>query len=122
MIQNEDNFKRGTAELLILHLLQDEDLYGYQITKELAKKSDGDYTILEGSLYSILFRMADAGYISHRLEKVGVKRTRRYYHLEEPGKVYYQQLLDDYDKITKSICKILGRNNMAEKYDGLIND
>lgn len=119
MLQNEDNFKRGTAELLILHLLQKEDLYGYQITKELAKKSDGDYTILEGSLYSILFRMADAGYISHRIEKVGVKRTRRYYHLEEPGKLYYLQLLNDYDKITKSICKILERDTMAQEYDRL---
>ena len=50
MSQNKDNFKRGTAELLILHLLQKEDLYGYQITKlfnEIAPKyaeRNGGYT------------------------------------------------------------------------------
>ena len=38
MGQNQDNFKRGTAELLVLHLLQKEDLYGYQITHAFEEK------------------------------------------------------------------------------------
>lgn len=39
MGQNQDNFKRGTAELLVLHLLQKEDLYGYQITHAFEEKA-----------------------------------------------------------------------------------
>ena len=40
MSHSQDNFKRGTAKMLILHLLQDEDLYGYQITKLFSEKSN----------------------------------------------------------------------------------
>ena len=42
--------------MLILYLLRDEDLYGYQLTQLFAAKSLGTYTMLEGTLYSILFR------------------------------------------------------------------
>ena len=46
-----DNFKRGTIELLLLTLLNEEDKYGYQLASELEAKSDGNYTLKESSLY-----------------------------------------------------------------------
>lgn len=109
MSQSKDNFKRGTAELLILHLLQKEDLYGYQITQLFNEKSQGEYTVLEGSLYPVLFRLVDAGYLSEYEQLVGVKRKRRYYHLEEAGKVYYRELLEEFDGIIYAINSILDR-------------
>ena len=109
MSQSKDNFKRGTAELLILHLLQKEDLYGYQITQLFNEKSKGEYTVLEGSLYPVLFRLVDAGYLSEYEQLVGVKRKRRYYHLEESGKVYYRELLEEFDGIIYAINSILDR-------------
>lgn len=109
MGQNTDNFKRGTAEMLVLYLLSKEDLYGYQITQAFAEKSDGDYTMLEGSLYPILYRLTESGYISDYTRQVGVRRTRRYYHLEDAGREYYREILADYDSVTNSISKILDR-------------
>ena len=110
MSQNQDNFKRGTAELLVLYLLSKEDLYGYQITQAFDEKSDGVYTMLEGSLYPVLYRLSDAGYISEYTKLVGKRRTRKYYHLEEAGKEYYAQILSEYLEIIESIDKILDRN------------
>lgn len=115
-MQNQDNFRRGTAEMLILHLLQNEDLYGYQITQTFREKSGGAYSLLEGSLYNILFRMCENGYISDRIERVGVKRTRRYYHLEDKGRSYYAQLLNEYDKVCESVSRILDRDGDANRY------
>lgn len=115
-MQNSDNFKRGTAEMLILHLLQQEDLYGYQITQAFKDKTGGQYFILEGSLYNILFRLTEASYITDYVKRVGVKRTRRYYHMEEKGKLYYLQLLNDYDKVCENVSRILGRDGDANKY------
>lgn len=109
MAQNIDNFKRGTAEMLVLHLLSKEDLYGYQITQAFAEKSSGVYTMLEGSLYPILYRLTEAEYISDYTTQVGKRRTRRYYHLEDKGREYYKEILADYDSITDSISKILDR-------------
>lgn len=115
-MNNSDNFKRGTAEMLILHMLQEEDLYGYQITQTFKEKSGGNYYILEGSLYNILFRLSEAGYISDYIKQVGVKRKRRYYHMEEKGKLYYLQLLNDYDTVCESVSRILGRESDADRY------
>ena len=109
MGQNQDNFKRGTAELLILHLLMKEDLYGYQITQTFAEKSGGEYTMLEGSLYPILYRLTDAGYISDYVKPAGKRRMRKYYHIEEKGRAYYREILSDYDSVINSINKILDR-------------
>ena len=109
MGQNQDNFKRGTAELLVLHLLQKEDLYGYQITHAFDEKSEGDYTMLEGSLYPILYKLTEAGYISDYTRLVGKRRTRRYYHIEDSGREYYKDILNDYLTIINSIDKILDR-------------
>lgn len=109
MGQNQDNFKRGTAELLVLHLLQKEDLYGYQITHAFEEKSGGYYTMLEGSLYPILYKLTEAGHISDYTKIVGKRRTRRYYHLEDSGREYYKEILNDYLTIINSIDKILDR-------------
>lgn len=107
MSQTQDNFKRGTAELLVLHLLQKEDLYGYQITHALEEKSGGAYTMLEGSLYPILYKLTEAGYVSDYVVPVGKKRTRRYYHIEAAGREYYKEILGEYLAIAGSIRKIL---------------
>lgn len=95
--------------MLVLHLLQEEDLYGYQITHALEEKSGGTYTMLEGSLYPILYRLTEAGYISDYVVPAGKKRTRRYYHLEDAGRAYYKEILGEYLQIAQSIDKILDR-------------
>ncbi len=107
MGQQQDNFKRGTAEMLILYLLQDGDLYGYEITKAFKEKSDGEYTMAEAALYLVLYRLVNAGYISDYEELVGARRRRRYYHLEEKGREYYKQILNEYLTVSKAISKIL---------------
>lgn len=50
----QENIKRGTAEMLILALLVEQDRYGYQICQEMAKRSDGTVILQEGSVYPIL--------------------------------------------------------------------
>lgn len=95
--------------MLVLHLLNKEELYGYQIVQAIEEKSEGTYTMLEGSLYPILYRLADAGYISEYTKLVGKRRTRKYYRLEDAGKQYYKKILADYLTITDGIDKILDR-------------
>ena len=102
----KDNVKKGTNELLVLALLNEQDMYGYQISQTLAEKSNHIYTVSEGSLYPILYRLSQAGYISERVELVK-RRSRVYYHLEESGKTYFQQCMKEYRMLTSSIANIL---------------
>lgn len=114
MSQSQDNFKRGTAELLILYLLQGEELYGYRIIQLFNEKSGGRYTMLEGTLYTILFRLESAGYVSQRVELVGKKRTRRIYTLTDSGRAYLKTLLLEYDQIVTGVDMILDRKAGGE--------
>lgn len=109
MSQSQDNFKRGTAELLVLHLLQREELYGYRIVQLFKEKSGGRYTMLEGTLYTILFRLENAGYVSGRLELVGKRRTRRIYNITDSGREFLQTLMREYDEIVTGVDMILDR-------------
>lgn len=86
------NLKKATIEMLLLKLLSEEDMYGYQMSSELKKRSNENYTILEGSMYPILYRLTDQNYISFYEKKVGKRQSRIYYHLEPLGAGYLEEL------------------------------
>lgn len=109
MSQNKENFKRGCTEILALYLLCQEDMYGYQITQLFSEKSGGRFTMLEGTLYLVLYKLVDAGYLSTYSKLVGKKRTRKYYHIEPAGREYLQRILHEYDEISLGIALILDR-------------
>ena len=56
-----ENLKKGTSELLILYLLQNDDMYGYQIAQELKVRSGEQFVMPEGSLYPTLYRLIEKG-------------------------------------------------------------
>ena len=107
MAQAQDNFKRGTAEMLVLYLLNQEDMYAYQIVNELNRRSGERYRLLEGSLSMILLRMEEAGLITGRTELVGKRRTRRYYTIMPSGKEKLASLMRDYQETSLGIQSIL---------------
>lgn len=102
------NFKKATIEMLLLKLLSEGDMYGYQLSQELKKRSNGNYTILEGSMYPILYRLEEKKYISCYDQKVGIRQTRVYYHLEESGLEYFKELNNTYRSLIDIIEFLLG--------------
>ena len=99
---NTDSFKRGTVDLVVLSVLMERDMYGYEIVKAIKDKSDGNYEIPLGTLYPVLYRFIENGYLTDRDEIVS-KRLRKYYHLEDSGKEYYKALLQEYKKISEGV-------------------
>lgn len=101
------NYKKATIEMLLLKMLSEKDMYGYQLAQELKKRSNGDYTIQEGSMYPILYRLSDQAFITSYEKKVGIRQTRIYYHLEKSGYDYFQDLLESYHSYTGLIQFLL---------------
>lgn len=99
--------KKATIEMMLLKLLSESDMYGYQMTQELKKRSTGTYTLLEGSMYPILYRLSDQEHISFYEKKVTQRQSRVYYHLEEKGVQYLKQLLSDYEQFLDVISFLL---------------
>ena len=78
--------RKGSAELLILATLEDGQMHGYDIAREIGRRSDGLLTFHVASLYPLLYKLEDKGWISGRwVEKAGTRR-RRCYRLTPEGK------------------------------------
>jgi PadR family transcriptional regulator PadR len=78
--------KKGSADLLILALVEDRPRHGYEIGRLIEEKSRGALSYHMGSLYPTLYRLEDAGLVEGRwLERAG-QRRRRYYKLTAAGR------------------------------------
>lgn len=82
----ERELKRGSAEILILALLEERQRHGYEIGRLIADRSRGAINFHVASLYPTLYRLDDQGFIEGRwVEKAG-QRRRRYYRLTRGGR------------------------------------
>src|SRR5882672_164918 len=78
--------KKGSAELLILSLVEARPRHGYEISKLIEARSDGALSFNVASLYPLLYRLEKRGWIDGRwVEKAG-QRRRRYYKLTKEGR------------------------------------
>jgi DNA-binding PadR family transcriptional regulator len=78
--------KRGSAELLILALLEERERHGYELARLIGERSRGAISFHVASLYPTLYRMEDRDLIEGRwVEKAG-QRRRRYYRLTRLGR------------------------------------
>jgi PadR family transcriptional regulator PadR len=82
----ETELKRGSADLMILAVLDGRARHGYEIAKLIDDRSDGVLRFHVGSLYPMLYRMERRGWIDGKwIEKSG-QRRRRYYRLTPAGR------------------------------------
>ena len=75
----------GSATLLILSLLTQREMYGYEIIQELAARSEDAFRMQEGTLYPLLHTLERDGHIASRVQLVS-GRPRRYYHITDSGR------------------------------------
>lgn len=108
----EENLKVGLVDVLILHLLIEEDMYGYQIRQEILKRSDDRIDLKEGSLYGPFYRLEKKGFIKSYKILVTGKRYRIYYQITKLGEEYLECALAGFENIYYGANKVLkGENN-----------
>src|SRR3982750_44275 len=82
----ERELKRGSAEVLILALLEDGQRHGYEIGRLIARRSDGAINFHVASLYPTLYRLEERGLVDGRWVEKSGQRRRRYYRLTRKGR------------------------------------
>ena len=102
----KESFKRGTIPMVLLSLLKEQDMYGYQLGQELKLRSDNRYSLLETSMYPVLYRLEDQGYITSTSSLDGRRRIV-HYHITDSGLAYLEQLRAEYLELTAGIYAIL---------------
>ena len=81
----EEAWKKGSAELLVLSLLEDQPRHGYEIGKLIEVRSGGTLHFHVASLYPLLYRLEKRGWIEGRWVEKANQRRRRYYRLTAEG-------------------------------------
>lgn len=85
-IQPDPEWKKGSAELLVLALIEDQPRHGYDISKLIETRSGGALKFHVTSLYPLLHRLEKQGWIDGRWVEKPSQRRRRYYHLTAQGR------------------------------------
>jgi PadR family transcriptional regulator, regulatory protein PadR len=78
--------KKGTAELLVLALLDEESRHGYDLARVIDERSHGALTFNFASLYATLYKLEERGLIHGRWVERAGQRRRRYYRLTDAGR------------------------------------
>ena len=76
---------KGSTDSLLLYLISQQPMYGYQIIKELERRSRGYFKFKEGTLYPALHRLERAGLILGKWQSLPSGRHRRYYYITNKG-------------------------------------
>jgi len=76
---------KGSTDSLLLYLISQQPMYGYQIIKELERRSQGYFRFKEGTLYPALHRLERAGLILGKWQVLPGGRQRKYYHITGKG-------------------------------------
>ncbi|MFD2706233.1 PadR family transcriptional regulator [Salibacterium lacus] len=76
---------KGNIDLILLSLVADRDLYGYEMTKKLKSLSDEAYNMSEGTLYPALKRMERKGWVTSYWSAAEGERQKKYYTITEEG-------------------------------------
>jgi transcriptional regulator len=86
MVGHHHDLKKGSADLMVLAVIEDQPRHGYDIARRIDERSGGVLRFHVASLYPMLYRMERRGWIQGRwLEKSG-QRRRRYYRLTADGR------------------------------------
>ena len=100
--------KKGSAELLILSLLEARPRHGYEISKLIDERSGGRLRFKVASLYPLLYRLEERGWIKGRwIEKAG-ERRRRFYRLTPDGKRMLATQRDNWREFVDAVAQITG--------------
>src|SRR5438034_10893604 len=100
--------KKGSAELLILSLVEVRPRHGYEISKLIEARSDGVLKFNVASLYPLLYRLEKRGWILGRwVEKAG-QRRRRYYRLTREGRKVLRARRRSWSEFVEAVRRIVG--------------
>ena len=97
----------GSTATLILKLLDNQDMYGYQIIEELARRSDNTFQLKAGTLYPLLHGLEKKGLLESYEENADSARIRKYYRLTNKGKKHLKEKTNEWKEYSSAVSKIL---------------
>ena len=101
--------RRGSLELIVLHLLSPGEAYGYEIVTKLTTQSNGALGVTDGTLYPVLYRLERAGFVDVRWDTPDRGVPRKYYRLTHKGREELGRLKSEWNAFASAMAKLLGQ-------------
>lgn len=98
---------KGSTNLLILSLLKENSMYGYEMIKKIEEKSKGIFAFKEGTLYPILHSLEGDGFVEAYWEKSEEGRKRKYYKITKKGNAHFLDKKKEWETFRDSIDSFL---------------
>lgn len=96
----------GSTTMLILQLLEEKDMYGYEMIETLQKKSQNVFQPKAGTLYPLLHTLEGKGYLTSYEDSTGQK-VRKYYSITKSGKNFLSQKKEEWKEYSAAVANIL---------------
>ena len=97
----------GGSTLLVLSLLSREDMYGYQMIEQLARRSNDTFEMKEGTLYPILHALEKGKYLTAYQQEAPTGRQRKYYRLTPRGKELLAEKQGEWNAFRQGVEDVL---------------
>ncbi len=111
----EKRLLTGSTTMLVLKLLADKDMYGYQMIEELSKRSDDTFNLKAGTLYPLLHNLEQKGMVSSYNDNADSARVRKYYSITKKGKALLAEKRTEWKIYSSAVNKVLkGGATLAE--------
>ena len=96
----------GSMSMLILKLLSEKDMYGYEMIDTLRKRSENVFELKAGTLYPLLHSLEEKNYLSCYEQDVSGK-VRKYYQLTKEGRKFLEKKQVEWEQYTEAVTKVL---------------
>lgn len=100
---------KGSTSLLLLQLLEERDMYGYELVKELENRSGNEFSVKEGTLYPALHKLEKQDYIECYWQEQEKGPARKYYRITEAGKEMLLEKTREWNDFVSVMSKMMGR-------------
>lgn len=104
----DHEWKKGSAELLVLSILEDQPRHGYDISKLIQVRSGGMLRFHVTSLYPLLYRLEERGLVAGRWVEKAEQRRRRYYSLTPQGRKVLLSQRKSWKDFVAAISQVTG--------------
>lgn len=100
---------KGSTSLLLLQLLEERDMYGYELVKELENRSGNEFSVKEGTLYPALHKLEKQEYIECYWKEQEKGPARKYYKITEAGKEMLMEKTREWNDFVSVMNRMMGR-------------
>ena len=113
MMKIDKSLMSGSTTLLVLSLLAREEMYGYQMITELARRSDHSFELKEGTLYPILHALEAERLVTIREKEAETGRVRKYYRITKKGMKALEEKKEEWRLFTKKVNDMVCGTSLA---------